>query len=82
MRAPSITDIASAQDLPSANKRTKEPARALIRGCYHSVYSCLLLTFSIDGIGDSKNLTSLRSLNRSSLVALLSHKITRNTIGA
>jgi hypothetical protein len=54
VRAPSITDIASAQDLPSANKRTKEPGRALIRRCYQSVYSCLLLTFSIDGIGDSK----------------------------
>lgn len=26
MRAPSITDIASAQDLPSANKRTKKRA--------------------------------------------------------
>lgn len=82
MRAPSITDIASAQDLPSANKRAKEPGRALIRRCYQSVYSCLLLTFSIDGIGDSKNLTSVRSLNRGSLVALLSHKITLKTIGA
>ncbi|KAA3449960.1 ribosomal protein S2 [Gossypium australe] len=50
VRAPSITDIASAEDLPSANKRTN---RALIRRCYQPVYSCLQLTFSIDGIGDS-----------------------------